>query len=146
MRNTCAQANLLKATKTEVPKSISAIILTSLRYNNAADLLFHQYSWLILKVSLVYVWRPSPFCCWICALAIPRSESTRLAENKSSCYTEGSAFKNGILVLMNLFLTSEHIRSTAFLHHCDLGSLLLSQQGLRLTAHFIGRETTSYLM
>lgn len=131
-----AQAKLLKATKTKVPKNISALILTSLRYSNAADLLFHQFSWLILgKVSLVYIWRLNPFCCWICGLAIPRSESRRLAENKSNCCTEGSAFKNGILVLMNLFLTSELIRSTAFLYHCDLGSLLLSQQGPRLTAH-----------
>lgn len=40
------------------------------------------------------------FCCWICGLAIPRSESMRPAENKSNCCTEGSAFKNGILVLM----------------------------------------------
>lgn len=43
-------------------------------------------------------------------------------------------FKNSILVLMNLFPAPEHIRSVASSHHCDLGSLLLSQQGQRLTA------------
>lgn len=59
-----------------------------------------------------------------------RIESTRLAENRSNCYSDFSAFKNGVLVLMTLFLTSK-VRSTAFIYYCDLGSLLLSQQGLR---------------
>lgn len=44
------------------------------------------------------------------------------------------AFKNSILVLMDLLPAPEHVRSVASSHHCDLGSLLLSQQGQRLTA------------
>jgi len=125
----------LEATKTELPKSVSALILSSFRYSSAADSLFHQFLWHPHKISLVYIWRLNPFSCWICGLAAPRRDSTRLAENKSNCCTEGSAFKNSILVLMNLFLIPECVRSTAFLYHCDLCSLLLSQQGLRLTAH-----------